>query len=83
MIKYLLNFISPTIKLQYFKGIPFIILSINRAEPFRKTQTRISSRIREHETPQTTWEDLMDKTFENITLFAQTKKMKVQENLEV
>jgi hypothetical protein len=25
----------------------------------------------------------MDKTFENITLFAQTKKIKVQENLEV
>lgn len=58
----------------------------SRAEPFRRTQTRINGRLKEYnptEGEEHNWEDAMDKNFENITLLVRKKKDAKEENIFV
>ncbi|CAI2363506.1 unnamed protein product [Moneuplotes crassus] len=56
-------------------------------EPFRRTQTRINGRLKDYtpsqneEGTQGNWEDLIDKTFENITLLVRQKKDAKEQNI--
>ena len=54
-----------------------------RKEPFRKTQTRISQSIKEGYNEHSSWEDAMDKNFENVTLFVRMKKDMREQNMHV
>mmetsp|Transcript_5596 Transcript_5596/g.4806 ORF Transcript_5596/g.4806 Transcript_5596/m.4806 type:complete len:86 (+) Transcript_5596:361-618(+) len=54
---------------------------MSTVEPFRKTQTRISGRIKDHVSNQSTWEDAMDRNFDNITILVREKKVLKENNL--